>query len=321
MDSRLTYFSLVAEELNMHKAAERAFVSPQGISAAIKSLESEYRVPLFIRSPKLALTTQGEMLLHTVRQIEVLESNLSTMLTSGSGNHVGSISLGILESRYEIVVPDIVYEFIRLYKNIGLEVKSAYSRDLERDIENNRLDMIIAPGGIESPELESIHLIDENFVLLISDSMLHRYIKDITQKRIDSLRKGIYLKDFADVPLIRYPTYTRFYQAMKNYEEAEKSHFTTAFVSNHALSYSRFVQHDIGMAIVSSLFLPRVREQNMSCRKGTYVYAFPIIDLPYCRELNLFYRKDRYLSQCHRDLIDLVKKSFEEQEKQAPLYL
>lgn len=321
MDSRFTYFSLVAEELNMHRAAERAFISPQGISAAIKALENEYGVPLFIRSPRLALTTQGEMFLHTVRQIEVLENNLSTMLTSGSGNHVGSISLGILESRYEIVVPDIVYEFIHLYKNIGLEVKSAYSQDLERDIDNNKLDMIIAPGGIESPNLESIHLIDENFVLLISDYMLHGYMRDITPEKIHNFHKGIYLKDFVGIPLIRYPTYTRFYQAMKNYEESNKSHFTTAFVSNHALSYSRFVQHGIGMAIVSSLFLSRVHEQNMNCQQENYVHAFPILDLPYCKELNLFYRKDRYLTQCHRDLIELVKRCFEKQEEQALLYL
>lgn len=321
MDNRYKFFLLAAENGSMRKAAEIAYISPQGISSAIKSLEKEYGVPLFLRSPSLKLTAQGEMLLETIRKIETIEKNLTALFDSEGRNFSGHISLGILESRYELFIPSIVYEFIRKYENVELEVKSDYSRTLEIDVLNNKLDMIIAPGSISSPELECIHLIDEDFVLLISGAMLKKYGIVKTESDLKKLQKGIILKDFVNVPLIRYPQYTRFFLAINNYEETEHISFKTAFVSNHLLSYSRFVQKNVGMAIATSTFLPRIAEQNNGCEEEEYVHALPILDLKCNRELNLYYKRDRFLTKCHYDLIDIIKNSVSSSGQQALHFL
>lgn len=156
MDHRLKYFLLAAEEMNMRKAAEKAFISPQGMSAAILS-----------------------------------ENNL---------DFCEKITLGILESRYEIAIPDIASAFIKQYPHVKLDVVSGYRR--------------------YPPNLTSIPLLDDKFALLITQNMLEKYFDGITKAEIDTMKKGIELKDFAHVPLIQYPNYTKFY---------------------HALSHSRFV--------------------------------------------------------------------------------
>ena len=57
----LKYFLLVAEELNITRAAERLYISQQSLSNHISNMEKELDVKLFTRSPKLSLTYAGEL--------------------------------------------------------------------------------------------------------------------------------------------------------------------------------------------------------------------------------------------------------------------
>src|SRR5699024_5857322 len=65
----LKYFLLVAEELNITRAAERLFISQQSLSNHISNMEKELDVKLFTRSPKLSLTYAGDLLVETATQI------------------------------------------------------------------------------------------------------------------------------------------------------------------------------------------------------------------------------------------------------------
>ena len=61
----LKYFLMVAEELNITRAAERLYISQQSLSNHISNMERELDVKLFTRSPKLSLTYAGGLLVET----------------------------------------------------------------------------------------------------------------------------------------------------------------------------------------------------------------------------------------------------------------
>ena len=65
---------MVAEELNITRAAERLYISQQSLSNHISNMERELDVKLFTRSPKLALTYAGNLLVDTASQILELNS-------------------------------------------------------------------------------------------------------------------------------------------------------------------------------------------------------------------------------------------------------
>src|SRR5260370_37172621 len=68
----LRYFAVVAEELNVRRAARRLHVSQPPLSRQIRDLEAELGTRLFDRTNKrLALTPAGERLLKGNRQILV----------------------------------------------------------------------------------------------------------------------------------------------------------------------------------------------------------------------------------------------------------
>ena len=67
------YFIDVSESLSITESAERLYLTPQGLSKAIRSLEEELGVALLIRSGKrLALTDAAkEMIPHFYKLIDI----------------------------------------------------------------------------------------------------------------------------------------------------------------------------------------------------------------------------------------------------------
>ena len=66
----LRYFVAVAEEGNLTRAAEKLFIAQPPLTRAMKQLEEEIGVELFIRKPRgLELTNGGEYFLEQARQI------------------------------------------------------------------------------------------------------------------------------------------------------------------------------------------------------------------------------------------------------------
>ena len=66
----LYYFLEICKDMNMSKTASRLFISQQGLSKAINSLENELQCTLFIRSHSgVTLTDAGTYLLQQGHQI------------------------------------------------------------------------------------------------------------------------------------------------------------------------------------------------------------------------------------------------------------
>ncbi len=66
----LNYFMKICQTRSMNKAAEEFFISQPALSQAMKNLENELSVKLFIRSNKgIEITKDGERLLKHARLI------------------------------------------------------------------------------------------------------------------------------------------------------------------------------------------------------------------------------------------------------------
>ena len=107
----LKYFLMVAEELNITRAAERLYISQQSLSNHISNMERELDVKLFTRSPKLSLTYAGGLLVETATQILDLYSQYQTKVGDINRHYLGMLRVGISHTCGLALMPDILPKF------------------------------------------------------------------------------------------------------------------------------------------------------------------------------------------------------------------
>lgn len=100
MDLRsLHYFTVVAEELNITRAAERLNMSQPPLSSQIKGLEEELGVQLFIRGKRhLTMTEAGALLYRRAKQLLELSEQTQQEIRSMEGLS-GDLNISLVEGR------------------------------------------------------------------------------------------------------------------------------------------------------------------------------------------------------------------------------
>lgn len=101
----LRHFVVVAEELHMHRAAERLHIAQPALSQQIKQLEQRLGVVLFSRANRrLTLTAAGEAFLHKTRlALEMADQAVLDAQRTARGEqgrlHLGYVSSAMYDSK------------------------------------------------------------------------------------------------------------------------------------------------------------------------------------------------------------------------------
>jgi DNA-binding transcriptional LysR family regulator len=162
----LKIFEAVAANGSFTKAAEAMFTVQSNVTARIKNLEEEFGADLFTRtSRKVALTSAGETLMQYSKQIDHLMQEAKKDIKKF--NQVsGSLKIGCIETTMAFKVPDILSRFTEAYPDVDLEFKSEMRSELITDVINYKLDAAFVSAPINSPELEQLHIKEEQLVIL-----------------------------------------------------------------------------------------------------------------------------------------------------------
>jgi DNA-binding transcriptional LysR family regulator len=164
----LKIFEAVAATGSFTKAAEAMFTVQSNVTARIKNLEEEFGTALFKRtSRKVTLTSAGETLMHYSKQIGHLEQEAKKSIEN-SNQVSGHLKIGCIETTMAFKVPDILSHFIKAYPDVDLDFKSQMRSELISDVINYKLDAAFISAPIDAPELEQLHIKDEQLVIVAS---------------------------------------------------------------------------------------------------------------------------------------------------------
>ncbi|AYL98819.1 LysR family transcriptional regulator [Mucilaginibacter celer] len=162
----LKIFEAVAANGSFTKAAEAMFTVQSNVTARIKNLEEEFGADLFSRtSRKVTLTSAGETLMQYSKQIDHLMQEAKKDIKK-FGQVSGSLKIGCIETTMAFKVPDILGRFTDAYPDVDLEFKSQMRSELISDVINYKLDAAFVSAPINSPELEQLHIKEEQLVIL-----------------------------------------------------------------------------------------------------------------------------------------------------------
>ena len=159
MKQSFNIFLLVAEEMNIGRAARRAFVTQQCVSDHIRRLEQEYEVALFERKPSLHLTKAGETMLKTLRSIHILESSMEKNLKEISSGQRGSFTVGMSTSRAQVILPLVLKDYYEHFPEVEV---SFYVNDtivLEQRLLDGSIDLFLGVNTSQNPVFSVLPLV------------------------------------------------------------------------------------------------------------------------------------------------------------------
>ena len=153
MDLRqLRYFSVLAETLNFHRAAERLNISQPPLTVAIRKLEDDLGVALFDRDARGArLTAPGQAALAPAREALAAADQMRQAVRQGAAGLSGRLAVGFIGSAIGELLPRIVSPFRQAYPQVELSLEELNSVDIVRGIAARRLDV----GLVRLPVMDS----------------------------------------------------------------------------------------------------------------------------------------------------------------------
>ena len=147
IDFRLKVFCSVAHNLSFTKASKELYVSQPAISKHIQELETEYSTRLFERmGTHITLTPEGELLLSHAEKILKQYKQLDFEMNLLSQQHIGELRLGASTTIAQYVLPAYLATFQQKFKQIKLSLINGNTRDIEKALEEHRIDLGLIEG-------------------------------------------------------------------------------------------------------------------------------------------------------------------------------
>ena len=144
MDSlKLECFLAVAESNSFSKAANVMFKNQSVLSRQVMALEEELGVKLFERKGRgICLTPAGQVFRDGIIRLEEIYSSLLSDVLAAEKGHTGEVKIATHPGNlyFSDLVP-LVQEFEKRYPNINVNLTTAYSGDISKQLDDKRIDL------------------------------------------------------------------------------------------------------------------------------------------------------------------------------------
>ncbi|MBQ7565897.1 MAG: LysR family transcriptional regulator [Oscillospiraceae bacterium] len=303
------YFIALAEELNISKAADRLFISHQCLSKYLRKLEQEYNVAFFERTPRLSLTSAGQVYLDMLRQVQLLESNTENQLNDIRQSKKGLIRFGTTEGRYRIMIPDLLSSFQRVYPDVRLEPRYATSDRLCELVLKNELDLaLLNRRDINQNQFDVRTVLNERLYLVISDHLLAQFFPDRYPGCREKFLGGVDLADFhkRGVPFVLS------YEGYNSRDTLETYLRSRGFELNCTMEMTQQDLHymlaarDYAACFCWAMYLPSIQDYNLHAEHNR-LNVFPVKGLNTVNQVVLVIPKGKILPTYGKELMRQIR--------------
>ncbi|WP_129139503.1 LysR family transcriptional regulator [Modicisalibacter coralii] len=250
----LRYFCVVAEELNLTRAAQRLHMAQPPLTRQIKQLESELGTALFRRHARgLALTPTGQFFHeHALQILEKVDSTvLATRRLARSGRQV--FAIGFVPSIFYSELPLLIRQ-LRQKEEVELTLSELTTVQQIQALKAGRIDIGFGRLRIDDPEVEQEVLFDEPIIAALPAT--HPLVGTTPT-----------LSELAGTPLIVYPATPR-----PSYADIVLGLFRRRGLKVNVIQEANELQTAIGL-VASEMGFTLVPEQVQRLQRDDIAYA------------------------------------------------
>lgn len=166
----LRYFVVLAEELHFGRAAQRLSMTQPPLSTAIRALEDELGVQLFVRDSKhVELTRAGQAFLGEARHILERVQRASSVAALAARGISGRLEVGVTGSLVYREIPRIVHAYSRAMPEVDVVLREMSTADQLDELARGRLDLGFLNAGTVPGALRALALAEDEFVLCLPE--------------------------------------------------------------------------------------------------------------------------------------------------------
>ena len=197
---QLRYLEALAATRHFGQAAEDCAVTQPALSMQIKELEDELQVSLVERRKTgIELTEQGQEI---VRRGHTILASVRDLLDYAKHRErvlSGSLKLGAIPSIAPYLLPAALSELQRRFPDLTLQLRETITETLTHELVSGDLDLILVALPIPNEEVETLHLLDDKFVLVTRATKAKRAkaADMLAHERLLLLEEGHCLRDQA----------------------------------------------------------------------------------------------------------------------------
>ena len=164
----LHYFTVVAQEMNITRAAEKLNMSQPPLSNQIKALEEELGVQLFIRGKRhLELTEEGALLLRRAVQMQELADKTRQEIASLREGMTGVIYLSMVEGRAPFLAARWIAGFREEFPLVRYNLWNGSSDDVLDRLHKGLADLAVIAAPYDTEHLEGFPVGREPWIAML----------------------------------------------------------------------------------------------------------------------------------------------------------
>ena len=300
MDLRaLRYFVVVAEELNITRAAERLNMSQPPLSSQIKALEDELGVQLFIRGKRhLTITDAGTHLLRRARQMLELSDQTRQELQSMDGLS-GSLNISLVEGRAPYLLARWIAGFRSEFPQVTVHLWNGSGDEVTERLRRGAADLALVAAPYNTELLDGISVEREPWVAILSAQ------NPLAQEEGDFLP----LRKLAGQPLFIPNRHSRKDAILRWFEEIGEEPQIVGDLSNY-IDAVALAEQDAGICIYP---MTTYTENRMLVKKVITESERQI-------EYALVWNRNEHLTELVREFIIFVQDCMEEERRGTQPY-
>ncbi|MFE8071318.1 hydrogen peroxide-inducible genes activator [Marinobacteraceae bacterium S3BR75-40.1] len=166
--TELRYIVTLAREKHFGRAAERCHVSQPTLSVAVRKLEDELGIALFERSKSsIRITEIGQRVVDQAQRVLDQAGAIRDIAQEGKNQLNSPLKLGAIYTIGPYLFPHLLPELRRSAPEMPLFIEEGYTAELRAKLRHSELDAIIIALPFEEPEVLTLPLYDEPFVVLL----------------------------------------------------------------------------------------------------------------------------------------------------------